>query len=251
MSRIVVVGGTGTIGARVVRLLRDQGEAVGIASRASGVDLVSGDGLREALSGAEVVIDVSKTSSTDPRRIREFFSRAGQNLTAIERAAGVEHHIMLSIVGVDRAAEVPFYAAKATLERAIRTSGVPFSILHTTQFFEFADAIAHSAIDPRTSVVRLPPLLVQPIAGEDVASAITHLARATPTMGDSELAGPEQFELDDFVRVVLTQHDQQREVARDPDSRYFGGSVDREALLPGPDAQIATTRLADWLSRAQ
>ncbi|GAA5151777.1 SDR family oxidoreductase [Microbacterium pseudoresistens] len=248
MTRIVVVGGTGRIGTRVVDLLRAEGKTVAVASRATGVDLVRGDGLRDVISGADVVIDVSKTDSTDPHEVSEFFSRAGENLASAERAAGVGHHIMLSIVGTSRATAVPFYAAKAGLERAVTMSGVPYTILQATQFFEFADGIALSGFDPHTDTVRLPPVLVQPIAGADVAAALAVLASAPPRMGESELAGPEKFELDDFVRIVLDRGGRRHEIVRDPDGRYFGGLLDRDALLPGADARLAPTRLADWLS---
>lgn len=193
--KIVVVGGTGTIGARVVTRLRAKGMTVVVASRASGVDLVTGEGLPEALTGAEVVIDVSKTRSRDPDRISEFFSRAGENLTTMEHAAGVGHHIMLSIVGTDRAPGVPFYAAKTALERTIRANDVPFTILHTTQFFEFAPGIAQSASDPHTNLVRLPPLLVQPVAGEDVAAALAQLAGMSPAMRDMDSLAPKSLSL--------------------------------------------------------
>lgn len=249
MPRIVVVGGTGHIGARVVQLLRARGVDVGIASRSHGVDLVSGEGLEEALHGAEVVIDVSKSGSNDPAELRAFFTRAAEHLTAAERVAGVQHHVMLSIAGLDRAADVPFYAAKAELESAIRASDTPFSILRATQFFEFAGAMAAASTDARSGEVRLPPILVQPVAGADVAAAVARLVDAEPTLGHSELAGPETFELDDFIRTVLGEHGTGGPILRDPDGRYFGGAIARDALLPGPDAQIAPTRLKDWLAR--
>lgn len=246
MPRIVVVGGTGTIGAQVVRMLRDRGDDVGAASRGTGVDLVTGVGLSDALEGAEIIIDVSKTTSSDPESIEEFFARASQNLMSAERAANVVHHIMLSIVGIDRASDVPFYAAKASLEKAVRASGVPFTILRSTQFFEFAPAIAATMTDPASGTVRLPPLVVRPVAGADVAAEIVRLTDAAPLDGVVELAGPEEFELDEFVGAAARRDGARTTVVRDPQGRYFGGRIARRALLPEGRVRVAPTLLSDW-----
>lgn len=248
MSKIVVVGGTGVIGSQVVELLRAERADVTIASRATGVDLVSGHGLEAALRGAQVVIDVSKPRSTRPHDIDEFFSGAEEHLTRAEAAAGVVHHIMLSIVGVDRAAHVPFYAAKGRLENAIRAGGVPFTILRATQFFEFAPSIA-SVSTGSDGIIRLPPLLVQPLAGADVASALVRLTSEEPRMGGIELAGPERFELDDFICTALPDLSAKGLILRDRAAAYFGGSIDRHALVPSSGAQTTSTRLRDWLTR--
>ncbi|MFI2486903.1 SDR family oxidoreductase [Promicromonospora kroppenstedtii] len=246
MTTITVLGGTGTIGTQVVRLLRARGDDVRVASRASGVDLVTGQGLREAFDGAQVVVDTAKTGSLDPAGIDEFFARAGEHLTRYEREAGVQHHVMLSIVGSDRAPDVPFYAAKVRLEDAVRAGEVPCTILHATQFFEFAPTIARASAGPDGGPARLAPVLVQPVAGADVAAELARLVDGPSPMPDLDLAGPERFELDVFVRAALAHLGEAGAVVRDPDATYFGGIVDRGALLPGPEARIAPTALRDW-----
>ncbi|MBA8809213.1 SDR family oxidoreductase [Promicromonospora sukumoe] len=251
MTTIVVLGGTGTIGTQVVRLLRARGADVRVASRSTGVDLVTGQGLAEALDGAQVVIDAAKPGSLDPARIDEFFARAGENVTRHEREAGVGHHLMLSIVGSDRAPDVPFYTAKVRLEQAVRAGEVPWTILHATQFFEFAPGIARASTGPDGGPAHLAPLLVQPVAGADVAAELVRLAGGTPTTADLDLAGPEEFELDDFVRTALARLGLPGDVVRDPAATYFGGVVDHRALLPGPDASVAPTALQDWPSSTE
>ncbi|MFI2366711.1 SDR family oxidoreductase [Promicromonospora sp. NPDC019610] len=251
MTTIVVLGGTGTIGTQVVRLLRARGDDVRVVSRASGVDLVTGQGLSAALDGAQVVVDTAKPGSLDPARIGEFFDRAGENVTRYEGEAGVRHHVMLSIVGSDRAPDVPFYAAKVRLEDAVRGGYAHCTILHATQFFEFAPAIARASTAPEGGPALIAPLLVQPVAGSDVAAELVRLVSAPPGMTDLDLAGPDQYELDTFVRVALSRLGASHAVVRDPDATYFGGVVDRRALLPGPGARIAPTALRDWPAGAE
>lgn len=252
MSRIVVLGGTGNIGSKVLARLEALGHRAVPASPSTGVDLLTGDGLAEALSGAEVVIDTSKPHDTDAANVEHFFSTAARTVAAAERAAGVRHHVLLSIVGCDRAVHVPFYRAKAGLERAVRASEVPTSILHATQFFEFATSIA--AVSEHDGVVRLPRAKERPVAGDDVADAVVGLAlREPPEAGEGtremELAGPEEYWMRDFVARVLTARGDARTVVEEDGAPYFGGPIERDTLLPSAQAEIARTTLCEWLTR--
>ncbi|MDT0158292.1 NAD(P)H-binding protein [Microbacterium sp. ARD32] len=245
MAEFIVVGGTGQIGAKTVNRLRARGRSVAIASPSTGVDLVTGSGLDEALAGAEVVIDASKPRSGDPASVREFFSTGVANLLDAEREHGIRHHLGLTIVGSERPHDVPFYAAKVHGERLVRESEVPWTLVHATQFFEFAPAIATMA--DAEGAVTLPEAMVQPAAGADVADVLVQLALAAPLNADAEIAGPERMPLAGFVTRVLRARGDQRVVRAAPDGRYFGGTLDAEALLPGPEAVILPTRLDDWL----
>ena len=248
MVRIVVLGGTGQIGAKTVARLRSLGHDVRAASRRTGVDALTGAGLDDALDGAEIVIDTSKPSAGDDAAVQEFFRTATTNLLRAERAHDVGHHVALSIVGSHRPHDIPFYQGKAAAEQIVRESGVPFSILHATQFFEFAPAIA--AACEVEGVVLTPDALVQPAAGSDVAQALIEVALAAPTGADTEVAGLERMPLAGFIAKVLRAGGDRRAVRASTEGRYFGGTLERDTLLPGEDAQILPTTLYSWLRAA-
>ena len=244
--RIAVVGGTGLIGARLVRILRARGHQVVVAARATGVDSFTGEGLADALAGAEVVVDVSNSSYTDEAAAREFFYASTLNLLTYGDAAGVAHHVALSVVGTDRLArgQGGYFIAKQQQERLISTSGRPFSIVHATQFFEFIRHIADHALRGRT--YRLADVTVQPMAADDVASAVARAALAGPSAGITEHAGPERFGLRDIAELDLRFRHDDRDVLPDPLGTYFGARLAPDDLLPGPDALIAATRYRAW-----
>lgn len=246
--RVAVVGGTGLIGTRLVARLESEGHAVVAASRATGVDSYTGDGLAEALAGAETLVDVSNSGYLDEAGANEFFYASTLNLLSYGAAAGVGHHIALSIVGTERLAqsEGGYFAAKAAQERLIRTSGRPFTIVHATQFFEFIQSIADAASVQHR--VRVSNAFIQPMAADDVAAAIGTAVAGEPVNGVVEFAGPERFRLAELMRMGLRILDDPREVEADPLAQYFGTRLAEDELLPGPDATIAPTRIADWLA---
>jgi uncharacterized protein YbjT (DUF2867 family) len=244
MAEFVIVGGTGQIGAKTVTRLRERGRDAVAASPSTGVDLLTGAGLDTALDGASVVIDVAKPRATDPDAVREYFSTGMATLLRAEREHGIRHHLALSIVGSERH-DVPFYVGKAAGERAVRSSGLPFTILHATQFFEFAVAIAAQA-DAR-GVVTLPDALVQPCAGADVADVLVELALGSALNADLDVAGPDRMPLAEFVSRALLANGDRRIVHAGPTGQYFGGGLEREALVPGPDARILPTSFGEWL----
>ncbi|HWM32804.1 MAG TPA: NAD(P)H-binding protein [Pseudolysinimonas sp.] len=247
--KIVVVGGTGLIGSRISARLAHERIPLTIATRGTGVNSFTGDGLAKALEGADTVIDVSNSSYTDYRGAREFFYASTLNLLSYGAAAGVRHHVALSVVGTERLArsEGGYFAAKLEQERLLRTSGRAFSIVHGTQFFEFLLSIADEAT--RGGVVRLARALIQPIAADDVADAVLGIALGRPTMSITEHAGADRFRLDHVVRTRLGARDDPREVVADPLATYFGTDLAEEDLLPGGDAVIMPTRFDDWLRR--
>jgi uncharacterized protein YbjT (DUF2867 family) len=244
MAKIVVIGGTGLIGSKVVRMLTEHGHTAIAASPATGVDTVTGEGVADVVQGADAVVDVSNSPSFAPDDVLEFFRTSTNSLLEAERAAGVGHHVALTIVGTNRPQEIPYFAAKAAQEQLIRSSGIPYSLVHATQFFEFLGSIADISTDGDT--VRLPGGLVQPMAAEDVATAVARTAAGSP-VGDIEIAGPEAFGLDEFVRRGLTFREDPRTVVRDDDAPYYGGRIAERTLVPVDGAQIFTTRLEDWL----
>ncbi|MET4158221.1 SDR family oxidoreductase [Agromyces sp. PvR057] len=246
--RIAVIGGTGLIGSRLVARLEADGDDVVAASRATGVNSYTGEGLAEALAGAEALIDVSNSDSLDEVAASEFFYASTLNLLTYGAAAGVAHHVALSVVGTGRLArtEGGYFAAKAAQERLIRQSGRPYSIVHATQFFEFIANIADAGTN--RNVVRLSRALFQPMAADDVAAAVTTTAVGSPVNRVIEFAGPEQFRLEELVRRHLRERSDLRDVRVDPLARYFGTELDERELLPGPDATIASTRYDDWLA---
>jgi uncharacterized protein YbjT (DUF2867 family) len=242
--KIVVIGGSGRIGEKLVFNLRQDDFKVLEASPTFGVDTVSGWGLDEALEGAEVVVDASNSPSLDGEAALRFFEASGRHLTAAGRAAGVRHHVVLSIVGTDRLQASGYFRAKKLQEDLIKASGLPYSILRSTQFFEF---IAGVVQDGSAGDVVISPARVQPISGLDVAEALADLATREPVNGTVEVAGPERFRLPDLAAEVLTAYEDRRQIIADPRALYFGAELDDESLLPNPGARVAALRFEDWL----
>ena len=245
--KIVIIGGSGLIGSKVVRKLRDQGNEAVPASPNTGVNTLTGEGLAEALKGAAVVVDVSNSPSFEDTAVLNFFRTSTTNLLAAEAAAGVQHHVALSVVGTDRLSESGYMRAKIAQEKLIEGSSIPYSIIHATQFFEFMKGIADGATDGDT--VRLAPVLIQPMAAEDVATAVTRVAIGAPLNGIVEVGGPEQFRLDEIVRRYLAARDDRRSVIADPHARYYGAELGERTLVPDNSATIGETRFEAWLSQ--
>jgi len=245
--KIVVIGGTGLIGSRLVAKLVAHGHDAVPASPGTGVNTLTGEGLTEALAGADVVVDVSNSPSFEDTAVLEFFETSTRNILDAEAAAGMGHHVALSVVGTERLAESGYMRAKATQEKLIKNSSIPCTIVHATQFFEFAARTADEATDGDT--VRVPPVLIQPMAAGDVATAMCDVALAGPLNNTIEIAGPEPLRFEDFVRQVLRWGGDQRVVVADPQARYFGARLGERTLLPGDGAQLGPTRFGDWLSR--
>jgi len=246
--KIVVIGGNGLIGKKLVNNLRRHGHEVVAASPSSGVNTLTGEGLAEALEGARVVVDVANSPSFEDKAVLEFFETAGRKLLAAETAAGVGHHIALSVVGTDRLLASGYFRAKMAQEKLIKASKIPYTIVRATQFFEFVAAIAQSATDGQT--VRLPPVLMQPIVSDDVAAALAEIAVAEPLNGTAELAGPEPIRMDELVRRFLIANRDARKVITDVHAGYFGTAVNDQSLTPGDNPRIGPTRFDDWLSRS-
>jgi uncharacterized protein YbjT (DUF2867 family) len=245
--KIVVIGGKGLIGSKLVRKLREHNQQAVSADLDTGVNTLTGEGLAEVLDGAEVVIDVSNSPSFEDAAAMNFFKTSTGNLLKAEAAAGVGHHVALSVVGTERLLESGYFRAKIAQEKLIKESSIPYSIVHATQFFEFIKRIADEATDGNT--VRLAPVLIQPMAAEDVASAVGRTAVSAPLNGIVEVAGPEQFRLDELIRQALKKHGDPREVITDPHARYFGVALSERTLVPDSDARLGETRLEDWLSQ--
>jgi uncharacterized protein YbjT (DUF2867 family) len=243
--RIVVIGGTGLIGSKLVAKLGEHDHEAVPASPDSGVNTLTGEGLAEVLEGAEVAVDVSNSPSFEDAAVMEFFTTSTANLLAAEAAAGVGHHVALSVVGTERLTESGYFRAKIAQEQLIRDSSVPYSIVHATQFFEFVKSIAAGATDGNT--VRLAPVLIQPMAADDVAAAVGQVAVGRPVNGIVEVAGPERFRLDELVHIGLRADDDPREVIADPGARYFGARLSERTLVPGGEAKLGETRFEDWL----
>jgi uncharacterized protein YbjT (DUF2867 family) len=246
--KIVVIGGTGLIGSKLVEKLREDGHEPLAASPDTGVNTLTGDGLAEALGGAQVVVDVANAPVWDDAAVLDFFQTSSRNILAAEAAAGVKHHVTLSVVGADRLPESGYFRAKLAQEETAKTGSVPYTILRATQFFEFIGRIADSSIDGDT--VRLAPVFVQPESADDVAAALAEVAVSEPVNGIVELAGPEQFRLDELARRVLRANNDPRPVTADVHARYFGTELADHSLTPGSDARIAPTRFEDWLSQS-
>jgi len=244
--KIVVIGGTGLIGSNLVKKLRGHGHDAVPASPDTGVNTLTGEGLTEALEGASVVVDVSNSPSFEDTAVLEFFGTSTRNILDAEAATGVGHHVALSVVGTERLAESGYMEAKRVQEKLIKSSGIPYSIVHATQFFEFATRIADDATDGDT--VRVPPVMIQPMAADDVAAAVCDVTLAPPLTDTIEVAGPEPLRFEDFVRQGLRAGDK-RVVVVDPEARYFGARLSERSLLPGDGARLAETRFDDWLSR--
>lgn len=246
--KIVVIGGTGLIGSKLVAKLRDQSHEVTAASPNSGVNTLTGEGLTDALTGAEVVVDVSNSPSFEDAAVMNFFETSTRNLLAAEAAKGVRHHVALSVVGTERLQESGYFRAKIAQEKLIKASAIPYSIIHATQFFEFVKSIAAEATTG--NIVRLSPALIQPMAADDVANAVGRTSVGSPINGVLEVAGPEQFGLDELIRKGLAAKGDTREVITDPEARYFGAVLQERTLLPGDGATIFTTHFEDWLTQS-
>jgi uncharacterized protein YbjT (DUF2867 family) len=240
--KVVIIGGTGLIGSKVVTRLRDQGHEAVPASPDTGVNTLTGEGLADVLTGAAVVIDVANSPSFEDAAVLKFFETSTANLLAAEAAAGVGHHVALSVVGCDRVPESGYLRAKVAQEKLIRNSPIPYSIVRSTQFFEFVKRIADEATDGNRC--RIPPVLFQPIAAEDVAKAVA------PVNGIVEIAGPQQFRFDEFIRLGLSARHDPREVVADPHARYFGAELAERMLVPDADARLGEIRFEDWLGKS-
>jgi uncharacterized protein YbjT (DUF2867 family) len=246
--KIVVIGGSGLIGTKLVNKLRESGHEALAGSPASGVNTITGEGLAEALAGAQVVVDVANAPSWEDKAVLEFFETSGRNLLAAEAAAGVRHHVALSVVGTERLLQSGYFRAKMAQENLIKASKVPYTIVRSTQFFEFVNGIAQSATDGQT--VRLSPAFMQPIVSDDVAAALAEITLGPPVNGTVELAGPERLRLDELVRRFLSAKQDARQVVTDVHARYFGIELNDQSLTPGDNPRIGPTRFADWLSRS-
>lgn len=246
--KIVVIGGSGLIGTKLVNRLREAGHDVVPASPATGVNTVTGEGLAEVLLDTRVVVDVANSPSFEDEAAMTFFTTAGRNLLAAEAAAGVEHHLALSVVGTERLPESGYFRAKMAQEDLIKASGIPYTILRSTQFFEFVGGIVKSGAEG--DKVRLSPALIRPIASDDVAAALAELTIGTPLNGTVEVAGPEACPLDNFARKFLAASGDKRQVIADVHARYFGAALNDRSLTPGDNPRLGSIRFADWLSRA-
>jgi uncharacterized protein YbjT (DUF2867 family) len=246
--KIVVIGGTGLIGSKTVAILRQHGHEVVAASPKSGVNTITGEGLLEAMAGAQVAIDLANSPSFEDKAVLEFFETSGRNLLAAEAAAGVRHHIALSIVGTDRS-DNGYFRGKVAQEKLIKTSGIPYTIIRATQFMEFLGGIADSGTDGNT--VRLLPVLFQPIAADDVAAFVAEVALAAPRNGIVEIAGPERAPFNELVARYLKAVGDPRQVVRDPEARYFGGRVEERSLVPLGEARLGRIGLDEWLRRSK
>lgn len=246
--KIVVIGGTGLIGSKLVNKLRVQGHEAVSASPDSGVNTVTGQGLAEVLKGVSVVVDVSNSPSWEDAEVLKFFETSTRNLLNHEADAGVKHHVALSVVGTDRMSESGYMRAKIAQEKLIQQSSIPYSIVHATQFFEFLKGLADiSVVDGK---VHLPHVLFQPMAADDVASGVAKVAAGQPVNGIVEIAGPEQFRVDDLVRRRLAAMKDPREVIADPNARYGGAKISERTLVPGKDARLGQTTFETWLKQS-
>jgi len=246
--KIVVIGGTGLIGSKTVAILRRRGHEVVAASPKSGINTITGEGLNEGIAGAQVVIDLANSPSFEDKAVLEFFETSGHNLLAAEAAAGVRHHVALSIVGIDRS-DNGYFRAKVAQEKLIKTSGIPYTIIRSTQFLEFLGAIANSSADGNT--VRISPGLFQPIAADDVAAIVADVALAAPRNGIVEIAGPERAPFNEFVARYLKAVGDPRKVVSDPEARYYGGRVEERSLVPLGEARLGRIGFDEWFRRSQ
>jgi len=246
--KIVVIGGTGLIGSKTVAILRQSGHEVVAASPKSGVNSITGAGLKEAMAGAQVVIDLANSPSFEDKAVLEFFETSGRNLAAAEAAASVRHHVALSIVGIDRG-DNGYFRAKVAQEKLIQASGIPYTIIRATQFLEFLGGIADASADG--NIVRLPPIQFQPIAADDIAPIVAEVALAAPQNGIVEIAGPERAPFNEMIARYLKAVGDRREVVRDPEARYWGGRVEEHSLVPVGEARLGRIDLDEWLRRSQ
>jgi uncharacterized protein YbjT (DUF2867 family) len=245
--KIVVIGGSGLIGSKVVACLRDEGHDAVAASPSSGVNSYTGEGLPEVLDGASVVVDVTNSPSFEDDAVMDFFTTSTANLVTAERDTGVGHHVALSIVGTDGVPDSGYLRAKVAQEKLLANSGIPYTIVRATQFFEFVTRIADEATDGDT--VRVPPVLIQPMAADDVAAAVCEVSQRPPVDGIVETGGPEVFAFEEFIRRGLEAKGDPRTVVTDPTARYFGAELDERALVAGDGAHLGEIRLNDWLAQ--
>src|ERR1700739_4129044 len=246
--KIVVIGGPGLIGSKTVAILRQGGHEVVAGSPKSGVNTITGKGLKEAMAGAQVAIDLANSPSFEDKAVLEFFETSGRNLLAAEAAAGVRHHVALSIVGIDRT-DNGYFRAKVAQEKLIKTSGIPYTIIRSTQFLEFLRGIAASSADG--NVIRISPVLFQPIAADDLATIVADVALAAPRNGIVEIAGPERAPFNQIVARYLKAAGDPREVVRDPEARYWGGRIEERSLVPLGEARLGRIGLDEWLRRSR
>ena len=246
--KIVIIGGTGLIGSKTVPILRQRGHEVVAASPKSGVNTITGEGLKDVLAGTQVVIDLANSPSFEDKAVLEFFETSGRNLHPAEAAAGVRHHVALSIVGIDRT-DNGYFRAKVAQEKLIETSGIPYTIIRSTQFMEFLGGIADSSADG--NMVRLSPGLFQPIAADDVAAIVADVALSAPRNGIVEIAGPERAPFNEIVARYLKAVRDPREVVRDPEAGYWGGRIEERSLVPLGEARLGRIGLDEWLRRSQ
>ncbi|HKS73411.1 MAG TPA: SDR family oxidoreductase [Terriglobales bacterium] len=247
--KIVVIGGTGLIGSKLVKKLREQGHEAVAAAPNTGVNTITGEGLAEVLKGASVVVDVSNAPDWDDAAVLKFFETSTRNLLTHEANAGIRHHVALSVVGTDQLAESGYFRAKIAQEKLIKESSIPYTIVHATQFFEFLKGLAD--ISMLGGKVHLPPVLFQPMAADDVASGVARVAVAQPVNGIVEIGGPEQFRVDELVRRRLASLKDPREVIADPNARYDGAKVGERTLLPGNHARLGEIRFETWLAQSE
>jgi uncharacterized protein YbjT (DUF2867 family) len=245
---IIVIGGTGLIGSKTVAILRQGGHEVVAASPKGGINTITGEGLKEVMAGAQVVIDLANSPSFEDKAVLKFFETSGRNLLAAEAAAGVRHHVALSIVGTDRTPDNGYFRAKVAQERLIEASGIPYTIIRSTQFLEFLHGIADSGTDGK--MVRLSPGLFQPIAADDVAAIVADVALAAPRNGIVEIAGSERAPLNEIIARYLKAIGDPREVVSDFEARYFGGLVEERSLVPLGEARLGPTRFEDWIGQS-
>ena len=244
--KIVIIGGTGLIGSKLVTILRPQGHDTLPASPDTGVNTVTGNGVADALHAAAVVVDVSNSPSFEEKAVMEFFTASTRNILKYATAAGVRHYVALSVVGTERIPDSPYLRAKNAQETLIKGGRIPYSIVHATQFFEFITRIADEATEGTT--VRVPPVLIQPMAADDVARAVSKVAVGTPINGTVDVAGPEAFRFDDLIRQALAARHDPRDVVADPRARYFGSELRERSLVPAEGAQLGEIRLQEWLA---
>jgi uncharacterized protein YbjT (DUF2867 family) len=253
--KVVVVGGTGLIGSKVATNLRQRDHEVAAASPSKGVNTITGEGLAEVLKGVQVVVDVSNSPSFEDKPAMEFFETSGRNLLSAEKSAGVKHHVALSVVGTDRltgsgaGSLSGYFRAKLAQENLIKASGIPFTIIHATQFFEFVKNIAQSGSEGST--IRLSSVLMQPMAADDVAAAVADVALGEPMNGMVEIAGPDQIRQDELVRQYLSATGDRRKVVTDANAGYYGIEVNDQSLIPGANPRLGPTHFAEWLSRSK
>jgi uncharacterized protein YbjT (DUF2867 family) len=245
--RIVVIGGTGHIGSRLVALLRSRGHSVVAASRSSGVDVITGDGVTAAVATAQVLIDTTDAPAVDEETALDFFTASSRHLLAAAEAANVQHYVALSVVGLDHAGDMGYLRGKRAQELLIKAARVPYTIVRATQFFSLIEAFIRQSPPDESSAIRVPPVLIRPMASEDVVAALADIAVAPPALGVIDLAGAETISLDELVRLILSAREIPRDIVRDAEAPFFGIKLRRDSLLPGPNPRLGSGTVRDWL----